>query len=115
MGQLIYKIMDQALWQQFQTDRVSAGSAVDLRDGFIHFSTGDQVAETARRHFSGQTDLILVAVAVEPLGAALRWEPSRQQDLFPHLYRPLHWDDRVWHAALPLTADGHHDFSGLIV
>jgi uncharacterized protein (DUF952 family) len=70
---------------------VFADSPVDRRDGFIHFSTADQLADTARKHFSGQHDLLLLAVDVEQL--ELRWEPSRGGQLFPHLY-----------GALPLSA-----------
>ena len=53
------------------------------RDGFIHFSTAAQLAETAAKHFAGQTDLMLVAVDGDALGAALKWERSRGGDLFP--------------------------------
>ena len=60
-----------------------------LRDGFIHFSTASQVAETARKHYFGQTGLFLVAVDADALGDALRWEPSRNDELFPHLYGEL--------------------------
>ncbi len=62
---------------------------VDLRDGFIHFSTAEQAVETAAKHFAGQRDLVLLAVEADALGDALKWEPSRGGALFPHLYAPL--------------------------
>jgi uncharacterized protein (DUF952 family) len=86
---LIYKVCPAAEWQQAIRAGTYRGSAVDLRDGFIHFSTAAQLAETLRRHFAGQRDLVLVEIDSHALGAALRWEPSRGGDLFPHLYGEL--------------------------
>jgi uncharacterized protein (DUF952 family) len=85
----IYKVCPAAEWRDAVVAGAYRGSAVDLRDGFIHFSTGAQLAETLRRHFNGQRDLVLVAVAPGDLGDHLRWEPSRGGDLFPHLYGEL--------------------------
>jgi uncharacterized protein (DUF952 family) len=89
----IYKICEEAAWRDSEPAGLYRGSAVDARDGFIHFSTAAQVAETAPRHFAKQTGLMLVAVDGDALGAALQWEKSRGGDLFPHLY-----------GALPLSA-----------
>jgi uncharacterized protein (DUF952 family) len=85
----IYKILARAEWRAALAAGVFEGSAVDLADGFIHFSTADQLGETARRHFHGQQNLVVLEVATETLGAALRWEPSRGGELFPHLYGSL--------------------------
>lgn len=85
----IVKVVPARLWREAEHSGVFTGSPVDLADGFIHFSTAAQLAETIARHFAGQPDLLLVTVAVEPLGDALRWEPSRGGQLFPHLYGPL--------------------------
>lgn len=89
MSHPIYKVCPAVEWDHAVAVGTYRGSAVDLRDGFIHFSTGAQLAETLRRHFSGQRDLVLVEVDPDDLGAALRWEPSRGGDLFPHLYGEL--------------------------
>jgi uncharacterized protein (DUF952 family) len=105
---LIYKICPAALWRQAEAEGVFRGSPVDLEDGFIHFSTADQVKETAAKHFAGQRDLLLVAVDSDPLGAILQWEPSRGGALFPHLYAPLDVKDAVSVVALPLGPDGMH-------
>jgi uncharacterized protein (DUF952 family) len=86
---LVYKICPAALWREAERAGVFTGAPVDLADGFIHFSTAAQVAETAKKHFFGQRDLLLVAVAADALGDALRFEPSRGGALFPHLYAPL--------------------------
>jgi uncharacterized protein (DUF952 family) len=85
----IYKILSADEWRSAQAAGRFEGSAVDLQDGFIHFSTAAQAPETARRHFAGQADLVVLEVEADELGEALRWEPSRGGDLFPHLYAPL--------------------------
>ena len=89
------------------------GSPVDIRDGFIHFSTATQVAETAARHFANERDLVLVAVDADALGRSLKWEPSRGGALFPHLYGPLPISAVRWTRPLPRAADGHHVFPEL--
>ena len=86
---IIYKICERAAWQAAEQSGLYSGSALDLRDGFIHFSTAAQVDETAAKHFVGQRALMLVAVDGDALGPALKWEPSRGGDLFPHLYDAL--------------------------
>ena len=85
----LYKIFPGSLWREAERKGVFRGSEVDLRDGFIHFSTAGQVTETAAKHFAGQNDLVLVRVDAGRLGAALKWEPSRGGALFPHLYGDL--------------------------
>ena len=103
----IYKILRAEEFAALDRDGETAGAPVDLADGYIHFSTAAQAAETAARHFAGEDDLVLAAVAAGPLGAALKWEPSRGGALFPHLYRPLKLADVVWDKSLPLGASGH--------
>lgn len=105
---LIYKICPAALWSEAEAKGRFDGAPVDLADGYIHFSTGAQVAETAARHFAGQDGLLLIAIDGERLGPALRYELSRGGALFPHLYAPL--DPKVvrWIAPMPLKTDGNH-------
>jgi uncharacterized protein (DUF952 family) len=86
---VIYKVCSTQDWRNAVVARVYRGSPVDLRDGFIHFSTGAQLGETLRRHFAGRRDLVRLTVAADALGECLRWEPSRGGDLFPHLYGEL--------------------------
>ena len=111
---LILKIFRRAEWDAFRAEGVTAGAPVDLEDGFIHFSTPSQVAETAARHFATESNLVLVAVDVDRLGDALKWEPSRGGQLFPHLYRALRLSDVVWDKSLPLGATGHIFPEGLL-
>jgi uncharacterized protein (DUF952 family) len=102
----IYKILSRAEWTAARAAGTFAGSAVDHADGFIHFSTAAQTGETARRHFAGQPDLVVLEIEAEDLGAALVWEPSRGGDLFPHLYGMLPIDRVLATREAPLGADG---------
>ena len=86
---MIYKLLAAAEWVAAQIDGGYDGSAVDHRDGYIHLSGADQVVQTADRHFAGQTGLVLLTVAPDRCGDALRWEPSHAGALFPHLYGRL--------------------------
>jgi uncharacterized protein (DUF952 family) len=89
----IYRIISAADWAAVQAAGAFAGTAHDIRDGFIHFSTAAQAAETAAKHYAGLADLLLLQVDTDRLVAlgagALKWEKSRHDDLFPHLYGRL--------------------------
>jgi uncharacterized protein (DUF952 family) len=108
--QLIYKILSAAEWQEAERDGIFKGAGIDLNDGFIHFSTAEQAAETAGKHFAAQAGLVLVAVDAEKLRPALKWEVSRGGQLFPHLYASLPTRDVAWARPLPLGPDGEHVF-----
>ncbi len=111
--EVIYKICPAPLWREAERLGEFRGALVDLADGYIHFSTAEQAEETAAKHFAGQDDLVLVAVAAEKLGTALKWEPSRGGALFPHLYAALPLDAVIWAKPLRLGADGKHQFPAL--
>lgn len=86
---LVYKIVARAAWDAAVAAGRFDGAAIDLQDGYIHLSTASQAQDTARLHFHGQDGLALAAFETEALGAALKWEPSRGGQLFPHLYGAL--------------------------
>jgi uncharacterized protein (DUF952 family) len=109
----LYKICPAALWRQAEQQGTFRGSEVDLRDGFIHFSTAAQVAETAAKHFAGQRDLVLVRLDAAALGDKLKWEPARDGALFPHLYGVLDLALTAQVDPLPLGGDGRHRFPPL--
>jgi uncharacterized protein (DUF952 family) len=111
---IIYKILPASLWAAAQDEGALRGSAVDVADGYIHFSTAGQAAETAAKHFAGQRDLVLLHVDADALGPALKWEPSRGGALFPHLYAPLKIGHVIRADPLPLGADGRHIFPPLV-
>ena len=108
----IYKICPADLWQAAVADGVFRGSPLDLKDGFIHFSTAKQVKETAAKYFAGRPGLVLVAFDAATLGPGLRHEPSRGGELFPHLYGPLDPAAALWAKPLELSG-GEHAFPDL--
>ncbi len=105
-NEVVYKIAPAAAWREALEMSRYEGSADDLRDGFIHFSTAAQLDGTARKYYCGQRDLLLIAVRTSALGEALRWEPSRGGALFPHLYAALDPAAALWSRPLDLDSDG---------
>jgi uncharacterized protein (DUF952 family) len=110
--QTIYRLLAAEDWWRAEAAGGFAGSAHDLRDGFIHFSTAAQVAETAARHYAQVPDLLLLAVSSAALGSALRWEPSRGGALFPHLYATLPVAAVTRVDVVTLDENGNHVFPG---
>ena len=87
--QHVFKVCQRPLFEASREAGHFLGAPIDAADGYIHLSTAEQLRETLRLYFSGQSDLVLFALAVEPAGAALVWEPSRGGQLFPHFYGEL--------------------------
>lgn len=110
MNATIYKICSEERWREAERTGLFHGAAIDLTDGFIHFSTAAQVRETAAKHFAGQSGLVLAAIDAAKLGNALKYEVSRGGALFPHLYAPLDLTAVRWVKPLPLDASGAHQF-----
>lgn len=110
---IIFKIAPDTLWSEARDAGVFTGAPIDVADGYIHFSTAEQARETADKHFTGQTNLLLVAVDADKFGDRLKWEVSRGGALFPHLYGTLDLSAVLWTKALPLGPDGHHVFPEL--
>jgi uncharacterized protein (DUF952 family) len=110
---LIYKIASATLWRLAENHGRFSGAPIDIDDGFIHFSTAEQVRETVALHFQGQDDLVIAAIDPEKLKDDLRWEPSRGGTLFPHLYAVMPMEAVVWVKPLPMKLDGSHDFTGI--
>jgi uncharacterized protein (DUF952 family) len=105
--QRVYKIVEEGAWRKACASGVFHGAAIDLADGYIHLSSESQVETTARLHFSGQTDLVLVAFEVSDFGDLLKWEASRGGDLFPHFYGPLDPFLALWAKPLPWKGQSH--------
>lgn len=103
---MIYKIFRPEEWASLRAIGTTTGAPIDIQDGYIHFSTAEQVAETAAKHFTSETRIILAAVDDRHLGDALKWEPSRGGADFPHLYRALALSDVAEHHELIRTPDG---------
>ena len=107
---LIYHLCLRGDWQAALENRTYGGTGDDLRDGFLHFSTREQVAESAARHRTGISGLLLIGVDPDALGDTLKWEPSRGGQLFPHLYGAMPTAAVVRTVELPLGDDGYHVF-----
>ncbi len=105
----VFKILDGAAYEKASASGQFQGAEIDLKDGYIHFSAAEQMKETARLHFHGRENLVLLAVPTEKLGAALKWETSRGGQLFPHLYGVLNMTDVAWAKPLPWNGT-QHDF-----
>lgn len=103
---LIYKIFRADEWAAMQAAGDTAGAPIDVKDGYVHFSTAAQARETAAKHFADEDHLVLLAVEADGL-ADLKWEPSRGGALFPHLYRRFQMADVAWARPLPLRGDRH--------
>ena len=110
---LIYKICAASAWREAERQGVYRGSPDDARDGFIHFSTAAQVEGTARKHYFGQTGLFLIEVDADALGPKLRWERSRNEELFPHLYGELELGAIRRVIRMHARSDGTHDIPEL--
>lgn len=104
---LIYKIFRADEWAILQAEGASDGAPIDVSDGFVHFSTAEQAAETAAKHFAGVQGLILLACDADAMGDDLKWEVSRGGALFPHLYRQIRMTDVLWSRPLPYDGQAH--------
>jgi uncharacterized protein (DUF952 family) len=109
----VYKICERTAWRLAEQSGTYGGSTADARDGFIHFSTAAQLAGTVAKHFSGQRELLLVAVDAGALGSGLKWEPSRGGELFPHLYAALPLSAVRWTKPVPDEVAGRRDLPEL--
>lgn len=106
----IFKLLTQDQWQSFQAKKTFKGAPVDLADGYIHFSTRNQAAETAQKYFADEPDVVVAEIAVDSLPGPLKWEPARKGALFPHLYADLPLDCVGRHAVLNRSEDGRFQF-----
>lgn len=104
---LIYKITTASAFAPARLSGWFEGMPIDRKDGYMHFSTAAQLAETLRLHFAGEAGLLLLAVRTADLGDDLVWEPSRGGALFPHLYGgPLKLSMIAWEEPISVAADG---------
>jgi uncharacterized protein (DUF952 family) len=105
---VIFKIVHVAEWRAIESETVYCGSPKDKEDGFLHFSTQEQLLGTLKRHYSRASDLLLVAVDGAALGEALSYEPSTAGALYPHLFGALPLTAVQW--ARPITLDENGEF-----
>jgi uncharacterized protein (DUF952 family) len=103
---IAYKVLTGPQMAELEAEGTFVGAPVDLADGYIHLSTAAQLAETVDKHFAGQETLHLAAVDLDALGGAVKWEPSRGGQLFPHIYGALPLSAVVAYGALERDGDG---------
>ncbi|WP_404406288.1 DUF952 domain-containing protein [Pelagibacterium halotolerans] len=109
MAEPIYKIATKADWEAAWAAGELKGTPIDLADGYIHFSTADQLAETLDKHYRGRSELVLATIDPGLLPEGLKWEPSRGGALFPHLYAALPMSAVIAERALDARPDGGFD------
>ncbi len=109
---IVYKICDRRRWEAAEKVGRFSGAEIDIEDGFIHFSTADQLPSTLALHFKGRNNLVLVAVDAVGLGEEIFYEEARGGTLFPHLYQPLSMKHVLWVKPLPLDKTGVHIIPG---
>ena len=104
---IAYKIVPKSVWEsQLSSLGKFIGTEVDGKDGFIHLSASEQLKETARKWFRGQRNLLLIRVDLTKIQGVVKWEPSRNNDLFPHVYGSVDSSSVIWIRDLLLTTDG---------
>ena len=108
MPEFVYKVCTRQSWDTACRDGVFAGSADDVRDGYIHLSTATQLRGTLDKHFSGAADLVLITLDAARLSKRLRWEASRGGDEFPHFYDALPVSAAIGTVELLLDENGRH-------
>jgi uncharacterized protein (DUF952 family) len=113
--EFVYKIVTAQAYAQDTRDGVFAGMPIDKTDGYSHLSTAAQLAETLSLYFKGQSDLLILAVCSYDLGTALRWEPSRGGQLFPHYYGLLPVSAIAWTALVSVGANGEVDLPDAVI
>ncbi len=111
---LVYKIVPSELWQEIVLSGICYGSPIDMKDGFIHLSSFAQVFETAQKHFKAPNDLMIFAIKEIDLEPNLKWEISRNNELFPHYYGAINANLIYFFKPLPFDSDGNHIFPDLL-
>ena len=107
---LIYKVCNNNEWKKALEVGCYKGSEIDIKDGYIHFSTKEQLKETVDKHFKKQENLIIITFKTADLVENIKWEPARNGDLFPHYYGLIDTNFAQYIYFLELGADGIHKF-----
>ena len=110
---IIYKILRHDEFLALETEGKTHGSSADIADGFIHFSTKEQIRKTLSKHYNFERKLVLMAVEIDSVLKNLKWEKSRCDKMFPHLYAKLDFDSAIWFAPIELDEDTHILPSGI--
>lgn len=111
----ILHIIPAGVWARHQGEAWYRGDTLDA-EGFIHFSTPEQVVMVADARFRGHPGLLLLVIDPARLAHELRYElpfevqandsPATIDMHFPHLYGPLNLDAVVQVLPFEPQADG---------
>ena len=106
--EFVFKILECKEW--FNKEEEYKGSLIDSKDGFIHLSTKNQIYQTCKKHFFGKENLIVIYFKIKDLENNLKWEKSRNDDLFPHYYGKIKKKLMIGFFKIRRTGDGSHEF-----
>ena len=112
-NEYIYKILKLEEWATLTNAGEFKGSQDDLRDGFIHLSTQEQLQSTLDKYYTSAhtqgEDIVIAKVAVAGLVENLRYELARKTLYFPHLFVPLKRRDIAEFKTIKVDASGRYD------
>ena len=106
--EFLYHLCTEKNWQNASKKALYAGSETDLRDGFIHLSTGEQIGRTAELYFKGVKKLLLLTIPSREIHDHLKWEISREGQFFPHLHGKLSPSSVKEVKRLKIDSSGNH-------
>ena len=89
----VYRVMLNNEWDEFKKKKKFFGNKLDIQSGFIHLSTKSQIKNTIEKYYKNQDSIIIFKINVKDIAKNLKWEISRNNQLFPHLYGFINFID----------------------
>ena len=84
---LLYHIVRNVAWEKSLNKGIYKPESLE-KEGFIHFSTKEQLLQSATLFFKEDTELVVLEVPAKRMKAHLKWEEAGG-GLFPHYYAKL--------------------------
>ena len=84
----VYRVFRKEELEEFRKSKLFLGNELDINSGFIHLCTEQQIKETINKYFKTEQTYI-VKFKISDLEDSLRWEKSRNEEIFPHYYGTL--------------------------
>lgn len=89
----VYRVMLNSEWDEFKKKKKFFGNNLDHQSGFIHLSTKSQLKNTIDKYYKNEKSIIIFKVSVKDIEKKLKWELSRDNEFFPHLYGFINFFD----------------------
>ena len=89
----VYRVMLNSEWDEFKKKKKFFGNKLDIQSGFIHLSTKSQIKNTIEKYYKNEDSIIIFKINVKDIAKNLKWEISRNNQLFPHLYGFINFID----------------------